>query len=39
MTAVIPGNRHPHTAFQAFVTVVAALFQELGSTVLHFKLF
>ena len=34
MTAVIPGNRHrtaiPRTAFRAFVTVVAALFQELG---------
>ena len=31
---VIPGNGHrtaiSHTAFQAFVTVVAALFQELG---------
>ena len=34
MTAVIPGNGHrtaiPRTAFRAFVTVVAALFQELG---------
>ena len=33
MNAVIPGNRHrtaiPHTAFRAFVTVVAELFQEL----------
>ena len=34
VTAVIPGNGHrtaiPRTAFRAFVTVVAALFQELG---------
>ena len=34
MTAVFPGNGHrtaiPCTAFRAFVTVVAALFQELG---------
>ena len=34
MTAVIPGNGHrtaiPRTAFRAFATVVAALFQELG---------
>ena len=34
MTVVIPGNGHrtamPRTAFRAFVTVVAALFQELG---------
>ena len=34
MTAVIPGNGHrtaiPRTAFRAFVTVVTALFQELG---------
>ena len=34
VTTVIPGNRHrtaiPRTAFRAFVTVVAALVQELG---------
>ena len=34
MTAVIPGNGHrtaiPRTAFRAFMTVVAALVQELG---------
>ena len=45
VTVVILGNGYrtamPRTAFQAFVTVVAALFQELGiglpGHVLHFE--